>query len=340
MRPPVSTTSRPDVDRLAADVQYYLQLSPRQLPSRYFYDDLGSALFEAICALPWYGVTRAEARLLARHRDDVFARAGRVSTFVELGSGSGHKLRTLLTSPARVGRATAHLIDVSPAALAAAERVLRDLDGLAVVPHEAEYEDGLELFSNAPHGTGAAMALFLGSNIGNFDRPGAESLLRSLRGSLARHDVLLLGADLVKPEADLLLAYDDPLGVTAAFNRNLLLHLNRQLGADFDPAAFAHRAIWNAAASRVEMHLVSTRRQQVSVPGADLTVDFDEGEPIWTESSYKYQPDGPGSIIELVERAGSAGGDGQAGSHPRAFEMDSQWIDREAGFALTLFQAI
>lgn len=340
MRPPVSTPCRPDVDRLAADVQYYLQMSPRQLPSRYFYDELGSALFEAICALPWYGVTRAEARLLAEHRDDVFALAGRVSTFVELGSGSGHKLRTLVTSPARVGRATAHLIDVSSAALAAAEAVLRDVDGLDVVRHEAEYEDGLELFSRASHRSGAAMALFLGSNIGNFDRPGAESLLRSLRGSLARHDRLLLGADLVKPERDLLLAYDDPLGVTAAFNRNLLVHLNRQLGADFDPAAFAHRAIWNAAASRVEMHLVSTRRQRVSLPGAGLTVDFDAGEPIWTESSYKYEPAGPGGIVELVERAGCAGGGSADAQHPPAFEMDAQWIDREAGFALTLFRAI
>ncbi len=133
------------------------------------------------------------------------------------------------------------------------------------------------------------MTLFLGSNIGNFDPPGADEFLREVRASFASRDVLLIGADLVKPERDLLLAYDDPLGVTAAFNRNLLVRINRDLGADFDVAAFGHRALWNAAESRVEMHLVATSRQQVRIPGASLDVTFEAGETIWTESSYKYR---------------------------------------------------
>ena len=133
------------------------------------------------------------------------------------------------------------------------------------------------------------LALFLGSNIGNFDPPGAEAFLRKIRTTLSPGDALLLGADLVKSEADLLLAYDDPLGVTAAFNRNLLVRVNRELGADFDVDAFAHRAVWNASESRVEMHLVSREHQRVRVPASHLDITFDAGETIWTESSYKYR---------------------------------------------------
>ena len=143
-----------------------------------------------------------------------------------------------------------------------------------------------------------------------------------LRGSLAGGDSLLVGTDLVKPERDLLLAYDDPLGVTAAFNRNLLVRINRELGADFDVSAFRHRALWNAAESRVEMHLVASRAQQVRIPGASLEVTFEEGETIWTESSYKYRPD---DVVRMLERAG--------------FRRVEQWIDEADGFALTLVEA-
>ena len=140
-----------------------------------------------------------------------------------------------------------------------------------------------------------------------------------MRASLASGDSLLMGTDLVKPERDLLLAYDDPLGVTAAFNRNLLVRVNRELGADFDINAFRHRALWNADASRVEMHLVAERAQHVRIPGASLEVAFEEGETIWTESSYKYRPE---QVVEMLDRAG--------------FTRVDQWIDQDAGFALTL----
>ena len=145
------------------------------------------------------------------------------------------------------------------------------------------------------------LVLFLGSNIGNFDPPGADAFLRGIRAALAPGEAFLIGADLVKAERDLLSAYDDPLGVTAAFNRNILLRINRELGGDFDLDGFVHRAIWNAAHSRVEMHLVSRRTQRITIPDAALDFTIGEGESIWTESSYKYQPAG---IVGALERAG------------------------------------
>jgi L-histidine N-alpha-methyltransferase len=161
--------------------------------------------------------------------------------------------------------------------------------------------------------------LFLGSNIGNFDPTAADALLGDFAQSLQPGDALLLGADLVKPESELLLAYDDPLGVTAAFNLNLLVRLNRELGADIDPAGFEHRAVWNERRSRVEMHLVSRREQELRIPGAGIALTLHAGETIWTESSYKYRPE---QIRGVVERAG--------------FTAAAQWQDARAGFALTL----
>jgi dimethylhistidine N-methyltransferase len=307
----------------AGAVGYYLRLLPRQLPSRYLYDPLGSALFDAICQLPWYRITRAEAALLAAHRHELFNCLDRVSTVVELGSGSGEKLRLLAEAGLRhSGRLTVHLIDISASALVASARALGDLNTVEIVAHEAPYEAGLVEFGRK-RPAGATLALFLGSNIGNFDRPGADAILASIRAALRDRDVLLLGADLVKPERDLLLAYDDPLGITAAFNRNLLVRINRELGGNFDIEAFVHRAAWNATESRVEMHLVARRSQEVRIAAADLAIDLAAGEAIWTESSYKYQPE---EIVDLVEPAG--------------FRCVRQWIDDVDQFALTLFQAV
>jgi L-histidine Nalpha-methyltransferase len=329
MRPfaaPVSDAGRSDVEQFASDVEYYLTLTPRQLPSRYFYDTLGSALFEAICQLPWYGITRAERELLARRGREILAHAEPVSTLVELGPGSGEKLATLIEGGRVPGRRlTVHLIDVSPAALDLASRTLAALDApesVEVVTHQAAYEAGLAEAVAERQGTGRMLTLFLGSNIGNFDPPGADAFLRNVRAALAAGDALLVGTDLVKPEADLLLAYDDPLGVTAAFNRNLLVRINRELGADFDIGEFHHRAVWNAAESRVEMHLVAGSRQHVRIPAASLDIVFDTGDTIWTESSYKYRP---GDVVRMLERAG--------------FRWVERWIDDVDGFALTLVVA-
>jgi dimethylhistidine N-methyltransferase len=305
------------------DIRRYLSLTPRQLPSRYLYDALGSALFEAICELPWYGVARAEARLLTAHRHDVFARLPRLTTIVELGPGNGRKLRTLLEGRPLGSRLTAHLVDVSAAALGAAAQTLSDLDNLAVVTHEAPFEAGLDDFRRAQRTAGRALVLFLGSNIGNFDPPASAELLRSIRSAMAPGDALLLGADLVKPERNLVLAYDDPLGVSAAFNRNMLVRINRELGGHFDVTAFRHRAVWNAALSRMEMYLVATGHQRVRIDAIDLEVDLAAGEAIWTESSYKYQPE---EIVSLVEGAG--------------FRATCRWIDAADPFTLALFEAL
>jgi dimethylhistidine N-methyltransferase len=307
--------------QFASDVQYYLSQQPRQLPSRYFYDDLGSALFDAICRLPWYGVTRAELRLLARHGRRILARVPELTTIIELGPGNGEKLAALVGA----GRNGAEhldlrLVDISPSALALSSHVLSSLGNVGVTTYEAEYEAGLAAAS-AETRSGCALALFLGSNIGNFDRPGAGAFLREIRASLMSGDMLLVGADLVKPERDLLLAYDDPLQVTAAFNRNLLVRINRELGGTFDIDGFSHRAVWSAGHSRVEMHLVSRKRQRVSVAAAGVDFMIDEGESIWTESSYKYTPEQIGRALE------------QAG-----FTLVEQWIDDAGGFALTLVE--
>jgi L-histidine Nalpha-methyltransferase len=329
MRPfvaPVSDAGRSALEQFASDVEYYLTLTPRQLPSRYFYDALGSALFEAICQLPWYGITRAERDLLEQRGKEILAHAEPVSTLVELGPGSGEKLATLVEAGLAPGRRlTVHLIDVSPAALDLASRTLAALEApesLDVVTHQAAYEAGLEAVARQ-RGAGRMLTLFLGSNIGNFDPPGADAFLRNVRAALAAGDTLLVGTDLVKPEHELLMAYDDPLGVTAAFNRNLLVRINRELGADFDISEFHHRAVWNAEGSRVEMHLVAGSRQHVRIPAASLDVVFDAGDTIWTESSYKYRP---GEVVRMLERAG--------------FRWIERWIDDVDGFALTLVEAV
>lgn len=302
-------------------VRFYLQMTPRQLPSRFLYDSLGSSLFEAICNLPWYGITRAELRLVERHGAAIGRALGSRARIAELGSGNGDKLAALLTS-ARIPRVHAHLIDLSRAALARSERTLAAIDGvdLTVALHHATYEDGVLALPAID--TESTLIAFLGSNIGNFDMPGAAALLQLIRGALRPGDYLLLGADLVKPERDLLLAYDDPLGVTAAFNKNLLVRINTELGGDFAIERFAHRAVWNASASRVEMHLVSLAPQQVRIARSDLEFSLERGETIWTESSYKYEPDALAGLVEGVR-----------------FTNRELWIDASDRFALALFEA-
>jgi L-histidine N-alpha-methyltransferase len=302
--------------QFAEDVAYYLSLTPRQLPSRYLYDELGSALFEAICRLPWYHITRLEDELLRLHASHVFTRLEGFGTIIELGPGNGEKLATLLDTAAR-GPMTTHLVDVSAHALSGAIRTLAASRDLTVVARRATYEAGLAEFARERRAGGRALALFLGSNIGNFDPPGADAFLLAIRAALTQGDCLLLGTDLVKPERELLLAYDDPLGVTAAFNKNLLVRANRELAADFDLDGFAHRVRWNSEASRIEMHLVSIREQQVRLAEGRLDVTFQPGESIWTESSYKYRPAG---VLAMLDRAG--------------FSALDQWVS--GGFALTL----
>jgi dimethylhistidine N-methyltransferase len=322
----------------AADVRRDLALTPKQLQSKYLYDALGSSLFEAICRLPWYRITRAERGLLARHAPEIVARlcaprrrsglAGEgadslVPLIVELGCGSGEKIVILAEALQSAGaRGRVHLIDISPQALEQSERTLGRLRHISVVGHRETYEVGLRHAAAARDGDHPVLVLLLGSNIGNFDMPAAHEFLRAIRGALAPGDALLLGADLVKPEHELQLAYDDPLGVTAAFNRNLLVRINRELGGTFDLDTFAHVAAWNPVHSRVEMHLESRADQRVTIAQAGPAVQFAKGERIWTESSYKYEPS---QIDEMGMNAG--------------FVTSERWIDDEARFALTLFTA-
>lgn len=316
------------IAEFAADVGRDLALDPKQLQSKYLYDGLGSSLFEAICRLPWYRITRAETRLLRQHGDAIVTALGEDAqpgaTIVELGCGSGEKLLLLAEAlQARGASARVHLIDVSPQALEQTEQRLNGLRHFSVVGHQSTYEDGLRRAVAARPGGGPMLVLLLGSNIGNFDTPAAVSFLTRIRAALDSGDMLLLGADLTKPEQDLLLAYDDPLGVTAAFNRNLLVRINRELGGDFDLAAFAHRAVWNAAEQRIEMHLVSLADQVVRIPVSNLVACFRAGEWIWTESSYKYSAD---QIVDMGAETG--------------FATREQWIDHNARFALTMFVAM
>lgn len=305
--------------QFAADARHYLTQSPRQMASRYFYDALGSRLFDAICELPWYRVTRAETALLARHGADILRQAGAPARIVELGSGSGAKLAVLAQGREPSGAPIQlHLIDISPAALETATRALDTLPNVEIVTHHATYESGLDAVSRGC-ATAPTLALFLGSNIGNFDPSAADALLMRLRASLAPGDSLLLGTDLVKPEAELLLAYDDPLGVTSAFNLNLFARMNRELGATFALDQLTHVALWNPSASRVEMHVESRVDQRVTVPAASLDFVLKAGERIWTENSHKYTP---ADVDRMLQRSG--------------FAVSQRWTDPNAGFALTL----
>ena len=321
---PASGTALTARHRLADDVRRGLSRSQKQLHPRYLYDALGSQLFEAICELPEYPITRAERRLLAAHAATIGAGLVSPVTLVELGGGNGEKLALLIEPLVRARHdLRVALVDVSVTALDLATRTLGRFSGVAVTGHQATYEDGLRRVTGARSGDETMVVVFLGSNIGNLDPSAARTFLITLRSALCAGDRLVLGADLVKSEAELVLAYDDPLGVTAAFNKNLLGRLNRELGADFDLDQFAHRAVWNATASRVEMHLESLCAQTVSIPRADCRVRFAEGESILTESSYKYEPE---AITALAAAAGLARRD--------------QWVDTDARFAVTAFDTI
>jgi dimethylhistidine N-methyltransferase len=306
----------------AAAIREGLGSRPRRLPFECFYDDVGSALFDAITLLPEYGVTRAERRLLRANRAAIVSRLNVPVEVVELGSGSGRTTRTLLESLARRGPVRYDPVDISAGALAECERQLAQVPGLTVRPFEGTHEEGLAAaVARRPPGR-ALLVLFLGSNIGNLDPAQARLFLCRVRARLRAGDFLLVGADLVKPEAQLQLAYDDPAGVTAAFNRNALARLNRELQANFDLAAFRHCARFDAQASRVEMHLVAERAMAVRIPPLGLELRIEGGESIWTESSYKFRP---GELAELAETCGYA-------------RVDA-WTDVEWPFSLDLLVA-
>ena len=311
------------VYQFAADVHAGLtKRGQKELPSKYLYDDIGSALFEVISLLPEYGLTRADERLLRTHAYEIVDRLPGQVVAAELGSGSGKKTRYILEALGSRQKTFYCPIEISSTALAMCERELRDIDAISIVGFEREYLDGLREVAARREPGAHLMVMFLGSTIGNFDRPADVKFLRELRRILRPGDSLLLGTDLEKPLRQLLDAYDDALGVTAAFNLNLLSRINRQLGADFQLNDFEHMARFNTESGSIEMHLRSKRNQAVSIPRAELVVDFEEGETIWTESTHKY------SSHELLQIAMGAG-----------FKCEAQWIDTEWQFAENLWIA-
>jgi dimethylhistidine N-methyltransferase len=317
-----SAMTRSSVSDLTQEVVAGLtRLDQKELPSKYLYDEVGSALFEVICALPEYGLHRAGARLLAEHADDIVERLDLPVLVAELGSGSGKQTRWLLEALARHQRTVYCPIDISPTALAQSERDLGRIDAVSIVGFEQSYLDGLAAAGARRLAKEQMFVLFLGSTIGNFDRPAGEAFLREVRRILRPDDRLLLATDLVKPVDQLLLAYDDPIGATAAFNLNLLARLNRDLDADFDLGSFRHEARWNYRARAIEMHLVSRRDQEVSF--GSLRIAIAKDETIWTESSHKYYP---AEVIALARATG--------------FRCEAQWIDEQWPFAQSLFRAV
>jgi dimethylhistidine N-methyltransferase len=307
----------------AADVRAGLtKPGQKELLSKYLYDDVGSALFEVISRLPEYGLTRADERLLRRHARDIVERLATPVSVAELGSGSGKKTRHILEALCRRQRTSYYPIEISPSALAMCERELSDIDSISILGFEREYLDGLLEVVAHRSPNQHLLVLFLGSTIGNFARPAGVEFLSEVRRILQSGDSLLLGTDLEKSNVQLLQAYDDELGVTAAFNLNLLARINRELDANFDLARFEHVARINHEDRSVEMHVRSTCRQTVHIPAADISVEFLEGETIWTESSHKY------SSQEVLQMAPIAG-----------FRCEAQWIDENWPFAENLLIA-
>jgi L-histidine Nalpha-methyltransferase len=295
----------------------------KELPSKYLYDEVGSALFDVICLLPEYGLSRAGMRLLERHAADVIDRVPGPVVVAELGSGSGQKTRWLLEALARRQRVNYYPIDISKSALFRCQQELGQIDMVSIVGFERAYLEGLREVAARRRESERLLILFLGSTIGNFDRPAGDQFLREVRAELRAGDALLLATDLEKPVSRLTLAYDDPPGVTAAFNKNILARINRELDGDFDLAGFDHVVRYDESERRVEMHLRSKVWQRITIRKAGFRFYLREGETIWTESSHKYDP---AEVVQMAERSG--------------YRDAGQWIDSEWLFAQTLFFAV
>lgn len=303
----------------AEDVRAGLSRKPKRLAPKYFYDDLGSALFEAICKLPEYYVTRAESEIFERYAAEIVASMQGPVELVELGSGSAVKTRLLIEEIlSRQARLEYHPIDISPDALVASANVLTEAHpALSVRAYAYDY---VSLFNSSVLVTrGRTLVLFLGSNIGNYDPLPAAQLLRSVGRSLKRGDAILLGVDLKKSIEILEAAYDDPTGVTAAFNKNILGRINRELGGHFDLGAFEHEVHYDPVRGSVDSFLVARRAQNVRIDALGMAVDFAAGERLHTESSYKFSRDD-------IERL----------SHGTQFTLERTWTDAERRFAVNL----
>jgi len=297
------------------------QKGQKTIPPSWLYDEVGSALFEVITVLPEYGVTRAEAGLLSHAAEEIVRASARPARIVELGSGTGTKTRHILSAAARHQPVHYVPIDISAAALDNCAKALSGMQNVEIEPIAATYLEGIHEAMSSRKSGEPVLLLFLGSTIGNFTRSEAASFLTRVWRRMRAGDFLLLGADLVKSRERLISAYDDPIGVTAAFNLNLLARINRELDANFDVEQFTHQARYNERQSRIEMHLRSRVAQEVRVDALGITVKFVAGETIWTESSHKFR-------AEEISRIGQRSG----------FACVRQWVDGDWGFAETLFR--
>ncbi len=316
----------------AQDVRAGLTSSPKWLLPKYFYDELGSYLFEAICCLPEYYLTRSESEILRRHAGEIISTIealvkGRIR-LIELGNGSSIKTRYIIEALLKSYPEIHYLpIDISAASLErSSEELLQLYPRLRITAYAADYATALRaLAADATYDEERQrnVVLFLGSSIGNLDPTESRVLLRKIRAVLRRGDVLYLGADLKKPVDVLVQAYDDALGVTAAFNLNLLVRIDRELDGDFDVRKFKHRAIYNERPGRIEMHLISREAQKVRIRAIDTEISFAPGESIHTENSYKYD------LPMLSELARDTG-----------FSLEQSWLDSARQFSFNLFAAI
>ena len=309
-------------DEFAREVRAGLtRAEQKTLPCRYFYDDVGSALFEAITCLAEYGLTRADARVIEAHAAELVSRLPRNVVLAELGSGSGAKTRPVLEQLRKRQVTVYYPIDVSGSSLARCAQELGRFG--AVFPLEMNYLEGLRTVAERRFEGQTLLVLFLGSTIGNFEPEAAIDFLYAIRQCLQPGDALLLGTDLVKPVDVMIRAYDDPAGVTAAFNMNLLARINRELDADFDLRRFEHVVRYNQEAQRIEMHLRSLEYQIVSIHKADLIVDLVPNETICTEACHKFVPK---QIFDMARTA--------------SFRVDAAWMDEEWLFAESLLVAV
>jgi L-histidine Nalpha-methyltransferase len=298
---------------LRADVRHGLTAAPKTLPPKWFYDARGSELFERITELPEYYPTRAEREILTGRSGEIAAVTG-ARTLVELGSGSSEKTRYLIDALTELRVYVP--VDVSESALTqAGQALVEERPGLEVHALIADFTAALVL----PDTPGPRLVAFLGGTLGNLLPAERAAFLASVRALLSPGDALLLGTDLVKDEGVLVRAYDDAAGVTAEFNKNVLSVVNRELGADFDPGAFEHVALWDAGKEWIEMRLRSRAAQTVKIPALDLAVDFAAGEELRTEVSAKFRRDG------ITAELASAG-----------LELTHWWTDSQGRFALSL----
>jgi L-histidine N-alpha-methyltransferase len=308
---------------LADVVRKGLTADRKRFLPKYFYDELGSQLFEAICLLPEYYLTRAENEILKRYAGEIVASVEGQITLVEMGSGSASKTRLVIEALLqRQPQLLFMPVDISASAIESSSRILlQSYPRLRIEAYAADYFAGLAELGKKPRKR--TLALFLGSNISNFDPDEALRFLRALRSVLHSGDALLLGADLKKDPAVLEAAYNDALGVTSAFNLNVLARINRELGGTFDLRAFKHRALYNDALGRIEIYIESLFKQRVRIEKLDLEVEFEPGELIHTENSYKYDRAG---IARLANETG--------------FECSHTWLDSEERFSSNLLLAV